>query len=92
MVVGPHLHHVADIDRECAGDGRDVVPLAFAIDLEPADPVLEQHGKRARVAMMVNAEVRSIAELSRQRIAGRIEIQPQVAGMRRGECAMERAA
>ena len=56
-VVGPHLHHVAGIDHECAGHRRHVVPVTVTINLQPAYIVLQQHGQCARVGVMMHTHV-----------------------------------
>ena len=60
-IVRPDLNHVADIDDKSAVHGFDVVPITVLKDLKAADAVLNQNGDRARIAVVMDAEVGTIA-------------------------------
>ena len=60
-IVRPDLNHVADIDDKSALHGFDVVPITVLKDLKAADAVLNQNGDRARIAVVMDAEVGTVA-------------------------------
>ncbi|MEC8793071.1 MAG: hypothetical protein VXX53_04645 [Pseudomonadota bacterium] len=91
-VIGPDLHHVADVDHKSAFERRHIVPQPVLKHLQTADLILHQDGQGATVGMVMDAEIGAVAgafRQVRQRILDRIVIQPQKTGVAAGEIPVE---
>ena len=79
-VIGPDLHHVADIDHKGALERRHIVPQPVLEHLQTADLIRINTVRAPLSEMVMNAEIGAVAGACRQvrqRILDRIIVQPQ---------------